>query len=107
MREHYTNAYETDPCSIGHVDMYYWKTYSCHTYMKPIAYQLFPQTENMDNWPWYGRLLIHCMPTIGERAEPWYSICYTLSAFPVILTTIVVVYLTLKLMKTATSSNLS
>ena len=107
MREHYMKAYSNDPCSIGHVDMYYWKMYTCHAYVKPIAYQLFPHTENMDNWPWYGRLLVKCMPTISQRAEPWYSICYTISLFPAVLTIVLALYLTIRLMKTATSANLS
>jgi hypothetical protein len=102
MMDDYMQAYASDPCSIGHVDMYYWVAYRCYGYYKPLVYQVFPATDNKENWPWYGRLLMKCMPTLGEKAEPWYGICYTISLFPSILMALLAVYFAKRLIQTAT-----
>ena len=92
MREDYMGRYAEDRCVTGHVDMFYWRKYKVYGYIRPIAYQLFPATENMSNWPLFGRVLIRLMPTIEKRAEPWYSICYVLSVFPALLAVAVIAY---------------
>jgi hypothetical protein len=73
-----------------------------YTYYTSLCYQLFPETENQNNWPTYGGLTyifkkILIILKLNINFEPGYNIFYTISKILFFLIFFIIIYIIYKI----------
>ena len=99
LKTSYNTIYEWDTYNI--------KIHQCYTFYKPLCYQLFPATENQQNWGKYAKHTKIYNPTklglkilnllkLDTTPEPGYTIIYFTAKLPYLIFIIFIVWLVLK-----------
>jgi hypothetical protein len=76
-----------------------------YTYYKPLCYQLFPETENMNTWSYFKLLnkfyiYVVRLLKLDKQTEPGYSYFYMLSNYiPILIILLIVLIVILVIMK--------
>ena len=67
--------------SLSLIDLYMIRFHTCMSYYRPLAYQLFPATENQkDAWPRCSVPFLRYCTSLRKQAEPGFSTLYILNA---------------------------
>lgn len=87
-------------------DYYTWKTYPRYMYHEPLCYQLFPETENQQNWDsfsglTYILLYLFKLLELDKKPEPGYKFFYNTSKILYTFSVIFVVFAVLFLIHLA------